>query len=105
MGPPLSLEEAIAVSNENMSSEISEARRRALEASVAPGADIYLTYEEAQARWATLRAPHEVGTARGTSKTIVRNVPLGSEPQSLYTPVTKAPQTRGSGSQVFVGQA
>jgi hypothetical protein len=105
VGPPLSLEETIAMSNEDMSGEISEARRRALEASVAPGADIYLTYEEAQALWATLRSPREVGSAQGTGRSMVRNVPLGSEPRSLYTLVTKAPQTRGSGSQVLVGQA
>jgi hypothetical protein len=55
VGPPISLEETIAMANEDMSGEISEARRRALEASVAPGADIDLTYEEVQELWASVR--------------------------------------------------
>jgi hypothetical protein len=98
------LEETIAMQNEDMSGEISEARRRALEASVVPGADIYLTYEEARALWATVRTAREVGSAQGTGRSMVRNVLLGSGPRSLYTLVTKAPQTRGSGSQTLAGQ-
>jgi hypothetical protein len=39
--------------NEEASGELSEGRRRALEASVAPGADIYLSYEESEALWST----------------------------------------------------
>jgi hypothetical protein len=93
------------MSNEDMSGEISEARRRALEASVAPGAEIYLTYEEAQELWATVRSRREIGGAQATGRSMIRNVPLGSGPRSLFTLVTEAPQTESSGSQVLVGQA
>jgi hypothetical protein len=105
VGPPFSLEEAIAMSNEDMSGEISEARRRALEASVAPGADIYLTYEETQALWASARTQPEVSSAQGTGRSVIRNVLLGSASRSLYTLVTRAPQTTGSGGQVLAGRA
>jgi hypothetical protein len=105
VGPPISLEEAIAVSNEDMSGQISEARRRALEASVAPGADIDLTYEEAQALWDAIRAQREVVSAQAIGQSVIRQVPLGSGPRSLYMLVTRAPQTRSSGSQVLIGQA
>jgi hypothetical protein len=93
------------MSNEDMSGDISEARRRALEASVAPGAEIYLTYEETQALWASVRAQREVGSAQGTGRSMIRQLPLGSGSRSLYVLVTKEPKTRGSGGQVPVGQA
>ena len=105
MGPPISLEEAIAMSNEDMSGQISEARRRALEASVAPGADIDLTYEEAQALWDAIRAQREVISAQAIGWSIIRQVPLGPGPRLLYMLVTRAPQTRSSGSQVLIGRA
>lgn len=41
------------MSNQEMSEELREAIQRGLEASIAPGADIYLSYEESEALWAT----------------------------------------------------
>jgi hypothetical protein len=105
VGPPISLEEAIAMSNEDISGQISEARRRALEASVAPGADIDLTYEEAQALWDAIRAQREVVSAQATGRSLIRQVTLGPGPRLLYMLVTKAPQTRSSGNQLLIGQA
>jgi hypothetical protein len=46
--------------NEEASGELNEARRRALEASVAPGADIYLSYEESEALWSTSAEAPEI---------------------------------------------
>jgi hypothetical protein len=93
------------MSNEHMSGQISEARRRALEASVAPGADIDLTYEEAQALWDAIRAQREVVSAQAIGRSVIRQVPLGPVPRLLYMLVTRPPQTRSSGSQVLIGQA
>jgi len=93
------------MSNEEMSEELREAIRRGLEASVAPGADIYLTYEESEALWAAARTQPEVSSAQGTGRSLIRNVRLGSASRSLYTRVTRAPQTTGSGGQVLAGQA
>jgi hypothetical protein len=79
------------VSNEEASGELSEARRRALEASVAPDADIYLSYEETEALWS---GNAEVETS---SASVVRNISFGSSPQPLYRVMTHAPNTEGRG--------
>lgn len=76
-----------SMSNEDMSGEISEARRRALEASVAPGADIHLTYEESEALWAD--------TQRVGRSSVTRNIRIG--PTSLHK-IMQPPGTRGAGS-------
>ena len=76
-----------SMSNEDMSGEISEARRRALEASVAPDADIYLTYEESEALLAD---------TRGVSQSsVTRNIRMGST--SLHK-IMQPSETRGAGS-------
>jgi len=82
------------MSNEDMSGEISEARRRALEASVAPGADIYLSYEESEALWA---ASEEVGAQMAARSSVVRTITLGPALRSLHRFVTEAPKTAGVG--------
>jgi hypothetical protein len=75
------------MSNDDSSGEMSEARRRALEASVAPGADIYLTYEESEALWA--------GTRRAGQSSVTRDIRIG--PTTLHE-VMQPPDTRGAGS-------
>ena len=93
------------MSNEDLSGQMSEARRHALEASVAPGADIDLTYVEAQALWDAIRARREVVSVQATGRSVTRQVSLGLGLRSLYVLVTKAPQTKGTGSQALIGQA
>jgi hypothetical protein len=75
-----------SMSDDDMSGEMSEARRRALEASVAPGADIYLTYEESEALWAD--------TPRVGRSSVSRNIRLG--PASLHK-IMEPSRTRGAG--------
>jgi hypothetical protein len=77
------------MSNDDTSAEISEARRRALEASVAPGADIYLTYEESEALWADTRG---FGVGRSS---VTRDIRIG--PTSLHK-IMQPSETRGAGS-------
>ena len=80
------------MSNEEASRELSDARRRALEASVAPGADIYLSYEETEALWSRNA---EVETTPASS--VVRNISFGPSPQPLYRVMKHAPNTEGRG--------
>jgi hypothetical protein len=77
--------------NNEASGEQSEARRRALEASVAPGADIYLSFEESETLWSAGSRP------QGPSRAFVaRSITFGHEP--LYTVETAAPDTKGTES-------
>jgi hypothetical protein len=69
---------------------LSEARRRALEASVAPGADIHLSYEETEALWSVTDEAEEHGVSSA-----IRNIRFG-ESESLYTLVTHAAETQGA---------
>jgi hypothetical protein len=73
-------------------------RRRALEASVAPGADIYLSYEESEALWA---AGEELGVQQVVGSSVVRTISLGPAMRPLHSFVTEAPETTGVGSTLM----
>jgi hypothetical protein len=80
------------MSNERPSDELSEARRQALDASVAPGADIHLSYEETEAFWSARDQAEEHGAS-----SVTRSIRFGVASLSVYTVVTHAAETQGVG--------